>query len=147
MSPPISIGSHTWYVAIPLQAGLTEKGKMYVMVGENRVTPVAVKEFTLADLKAFPVSDLPNVSSHGFGLHANCPTVCIAFYMKDGTVVLLEKKGESGWVNKCSLVKSGGILQGISLHGLLLIMYVQQKFCVHQRIREFFKCSWKCMKY
>lgn len=41
----------------PLQVGLTEKGKMYVMVGENRVTPVAVKEFSLTDLKAFPVSN------------------------------------------------------------------------------------------
>ena len=61
MSPSVSILPHTWYVAIPLQAGLTKKGKMYVMVGENRVTPVAVKEFSLADLKAIPVSDLPNV--------------------------------------------------------------------------------------
>ena len=29
---------------------------MYVMLGENRVTPLAVKEFSLADVQAFPVS-------------------------------------------------------------------------------------------
>lgn len=51
-------------------------------------------------------------------LHVNslppvCHCVCNAFYIKDGMVVLLEKKGESGWMSKCSLVKSGGIPQGI----------------------------------
>ena len=37
----------------------------------------------------------------------------LCLHCQDGSVVLLERKGQSGWIIKCSLVKSGGIPQGI----------------------------------
>lgn len=71
------------------ETGLTENGKVYVIVGENRVSPLAVKEIAVDELKQNPV--------------------------KDGCPVLLERSGESGWNIKCCLVMAAGHPKGIEL--------------------------------
>ena len=42
-----------------------------------------------------------------------------------GSVVLLERKGVSGWIIKCSLVKSDGIPQGTYVRACAYSMRVQ----------------------